>query len=172
MIAAFRSESDDRACVYRLLSAAYARAFGAPCPQIARDGSGKPFFPGRPEVHFSLSHTKGACLAVLSDAPVGCDIELVRPVSGSAVRRVCTAEELESLDFFSLWTLKEAYFKLHGSLPHPMWASRFAVSSGVILTPDPDLRAALYSPEKYRAALVTPLLPPPELAYIPLADLP
>ena len=49
-------------------------------PPLALTEKGKPYFPDIPAVHFSISHTDGAVLAALSAAPVGVDVERLRPV--------------------------------------------------------------------------------------------
>lgn len=53
-------------------------------PPMAWTEGGKPFFPGEPDVHFSLSHTPGGVLVGLSALPLGVDLERVRPVHPAA----------------------------------------------------------------------------------------
>ena len=77
---------------------------------VAREPSGKPYFPDAPEVCFSLSHTRGAVLAALSDRPVGADLELVRPAPPHLARRVGQEGE----DFFRSWVRREARGKRTG----------------------------------------------------------
>ena len=69
---------------------------------------------------FSLSHSGVYALCALSDAPVGCDVQLPRPVKLSVARRFCKAEqewllslpEKEQLTaLLRLWTRKEAWVK-------------------------------------------------------------
>ena len=49
-------------------------------PALAKTAAGQPYFPALPGCFLSLSHTEGAALLALSDAPVGVDIERVRPI--------------------------------------------------------------------------------------------
>ena len=86
---------------------------------------GKPVFaePGAP--YFSISHTANLAVVVISDAPVGIDIEGGREVSEGVVRRafapgdaewILSAPDAESRQerFLRGWTLKESYVKMLG----------------------------------------------------------
>lgn len=108
---------------YRLLSDLLVEAGGVePLPEIARTGTGKPYFPDRPDLQFSLSHSGGLSLCALGDTPVGADVELVRPRSPGLPRYALSEREYtwyESRgsrweDFYNLWTLKEARVKCTG----------------------------------------------------------
>ncbi len=166
MIEAFISDIGGREPAHALLAAAVRRVYGIPCPALAYADSGKPFFPARPDICFSLSHSKSHVMVCVSDRPCGCDVEDLRPLRPSVVERVCTPEELEAFSFFELWTLKESFLKLHGVLPYPFWTARFARVPGTIQTPDAAVRAALYPLENAVAALCTPLQPPAALTHI------
>ena len=76
-------------------------------------------------VYFNLSHSGDFVLCVISDAPVGCDIERVNRGHFSVAERVFTSGERRYLDdaqsdaernrrFFRLWTMKESYLKMTG----------------------------------------------------------
>lgn len=83
---------------------------------------GKPFLAGYPDFHFNISHTGGAVLLGISDAPVGVDIERIRPVHAKIARRFFAPAEREyvgegngySRRFFEIWTAKEAFLKKEG----------------------------------------------------------
>ena len=85
---------------------------------------GKPWFSSRPDLHFNLSHSGFFAVCALSDAPVGVDMEQVRPVREALVERVCTPREAALLpreaalrrdQFCRLWTLKESVMKYFGA---------------------------------------------------------
>lgn len=84
---------------------------------------GKPYLMDYPDVHFNLSHCKNGIAVVVSDQPVGIDIESYRSVSDSLLRYTMNEEEQliiqESDDpirtFTEYWTKKEAVFKLRGT---------------------------------------------------------
>lgn len=147
------SDFPEKRGAYALLRYAAEARLGAPCPDVEKDAHGKPYFPARPELHFSLSHTRGAVMVCLGDAPCGCDIELVRPVRKSVARRVCTPRELAELDFFELWTLKESFFKLRGRSDAPFWEARFSRSADGLLAPDPTVQCALFRLGPYMSAV-------------------
>lgn len=83
---------------------------------------GKPFYIGRDNFHFSVSHTKNMIAAAFYDHSVGIDIESSDRQSYNIAKRCCTADELEFLDmsdkkdreFIRIWTKKEAFSKLTG----------------------------------------------------------
>ena len=101
-------------CAYLLLRLALRERYGwRDLPRIAVTSLGKPWFPDRPEVHFSLSHTAGAVLVALSDRPVGADIERIRPVSQRAMRRL--ADAATERVFFESWVRREALAKRSGA---------------------------------------------------------
>ena len=97
-------------------------------PPMERTTRGKPYFPSLPHLHFNLSHTAGFSLCALSDAPVGVDIEAVRPRREGLWRYCLTEAEYAAFtaanggweEFYRIWTLKEAWSKYTGQgLGHP-----------------------------------------------------
>ena len=109
-----RTEAEKRReplCAYAALRLALRRTYGwQELPQMARTDRGKPYFPGFPDLHFSLSHTEGAVLVGISDRPLGVDIQRIRPVSRRLLGRVAGEGE----DFFSAWVRREARSKRTG----------------------------------------------------------
>ena len=82
-------------------------------------------------VNFNLSHCRSAIACVVSDQPVGVDVECVGRYSESLARHVLSPEEFAlvasspdpQIPFTRLWTQKEAVVKLTGrgiddDLPH------------------------------------------------------
>ena len=90
---------------------------------FGRNEHGKPFLKDHPEVHFNLSHCRNGIAVVVSDRPVGIDIESYREASDGLLRYTMNEEEqhiiTESDDpiraFTEYWTKKEAVFKLRGT---------------------------------------------------------
>ncbi len=80
---------------------------------INADEKGKPYFEGNP-LFFNLSHSHGVSFCVLSDSPVGCDVEKIREVNASVSEKYFTEEE-KCRDFFWVWTRKESFFKAIGT---------------------------------------------------------
>jgi 4'-phosphopantetheinyl transferase len=84
---------------------------------------GKPFIVGHPELHFSLSHCKEAAICVISDKPVGVDVECIREFKDSLVSYTMNDEERTEIaasatpeaTFIRFWTMKEATAKLVGT---------------------------------------------------------
>lgn len=111
-----------------LIKSALADHFDRPINEVSYSisPSGKPYVEDN-SVYFSISHSHNIVLCVLSEFPVGVDIERIRPISKTSWKRICTENELKYLSsseneeqlrrFFTLWTRKEAIFKIHGNLP-------------------------------------------------------
>lgn len=109
--------------VYALLAELLVEQRGVePLPPIARTEGGKPWFPDRPELHFSVSHSGNLALCALGEGAVGCDIEIVRP-RREGLPRYCLGDREYAWflerggcweDFYTLWTLKEAKVKCTG----------------------------------------------------------
>ena len=97
-----------------LLALAWERRYGGALPEIEYPERGKPFFPERPDVHFSISHTRGVVLCAIGGIEVGADVERPRKITAALEKRVLSPEEAAQFDFFEVWTLRESYFKLSG----------------------------------------------------------
>ena len=130
--------------VRALLSYAVDDMYGIRMPGIEKTKTGKPYFPDRPDIHFSLSHTKTHVLAAVSETPVGADVETMRPVRQGTAERVCSPGELRAFDFLELWVLKESYVKLSGETAVDFRRLVFGRDAGKILTPDGTILARLF----------------------------
>ncbi len=75
---------------------------------------------GEADGYFSISHSGDYVAVAFSHRPVGVDIQCPVKPDQQALYRFCTEEERAYLDngrqecFFTLWTMKEAYAKMHG----------------------------------------------------------
>lgn len=114
----------------RLIAALFARyvlgrrlALANRAIRIATDGHGKPFLPEMPDVHFNLSHSGARFALAVGPAPVGVDIERVRPVNlrvavsfhpRERAYLAAAPPDLRQAAFFDLWTRKESYLKARG----------------------------------------------------------
>ena len=107
---------------YLLLVHALYRHYGLRMPHIAYTRTGKPFLADYPDIHFNISHCPSGCICAISDAPVGVDIQDVRPFSIDVVKHCCSQDELDflkksknpALDFTRMWAMKESYLKMIG----------------------------------------------------------
>jgi 4'-phosphopantetheinyl transferase len=86
--------------------------------------AGKPYVKGAPGFHFSISHTRSAVAAVLSDEPAGVDVERIREIDLGIAPSVFSEKELSLLVgspedryrvFLDIWTKKEARLKRCGT---------------------------------------------------------
>ena len=83
---------------------------------------GKPIIVGHPDIHFNVSHCREGVICVVSDRPVGVDIESIREYKESLVRYTmndCEVQQIEQaehpeVEFIRLWSMKEAVLKLSG----------------------------------------------------------
>lgn len=108
---------DGRTLAWPLLAAAVRLCWGwEELPPVERSPRGKPLFAGDAGRWFSLSHSGGLALCALSDAPVGVDVEVVRPRRPGLPAYVLSEVEREEFDgswedFYRLWTRKESWCK-------------------------------------------------------------
>jgi len=92
-------------------------------PSFSYNQNGKPLLQELPQIHFSLSHCKKAIGCYISKKPCGLDIECIRPAKEALVQYCMNQEECQQIfsaknpdvAFITLWTKKEAVFKLKGT---------------------------------------------------------
>lgn len=122
----FKFEQGQRLCVlaYQLLKEGLRQAYGITGnPIFEYNEHGKPSIVGHPEIFFNLSHCKEAAICVVSDQPVGVDVESIREYKESLVNYTMNDEEIGQINssetpaaaFIRLWTMKEATSKLIGT---------------------------------------------------------
>ena len=115
------TEKKESEAAHELLAEILREVYGIYEPEFQTGPQGKPYLPGGPE--FNISHSRGHVAVAFSDRPVGLDIELVRPYLEKLPERIFSPEELAwfrgrsctKADFFTLWTLKESYYKFLGT---------------------------------------------------------
>ena len=121
----FKHEQGRKTCaaVYLLLCEGLRKEYGIIEKPVFEYGEhGKPSIVGHPEIFFNMSHCREAAICVLSDKPVGVDIESIRPYNESLARYTMSDEEMiqiesavrRDVEFTRLWTLKEAVLKCSG----------------------------------------------------------
>ena len=115
-IRVFYRKTENREDVYKLLGDAACKVYSISMPKILKDKNGKPFFEGREDINFSLSHSGDYVMCALSDEPVGADIQEIKQLSPQMIKRVFTEGELNNADPINLWCLKESFIKLQGLL--------------------------------------------------------
>lgn len=92
-------------------------------PDFEYNEHGKPFLKNYDGIYFSISHCNDAVAVVISEKPVGIDIEETIKVKESLVDFVCNDDEKRTIfqspdageAFSILWTQKEAVFKCIGT---------------------------------------------------------
>ena len=121
----FKHEQGRKTCAaaYLLLCEGLRQEYGFTEPPVFEYGEhGKPSIVGHPDIFFNMSHCKEAAICVLSDKPVGVDIESMRRYRESLARYTMNDEEMAQIlqaerpdmEFTRLWTLKEAVLKRSG----------------------------------------------------------
>lgn len=78
--------------------------------EIIREEGAKPRF-DTDDAHFNLSHSNGVILVGISHAPIGVDIEKIRPIDFKKFDFIDAEDEQ---DFFEKWTERESYLKFTG----------------------------------------------------------
>ncbi len=89
--------------------------------RIEKDADGMPFgFAQEKKMFLSFSHSDNIVAGCVSQScPVGIDVQKIRPVDLKVLNKICTKNELTQLDlntenFFRIWTIKEAALKCTG----------------------------------------------------------
>ena len=109
---------------YQLLKQGLCEEYGiTDNPILEYNEHGKPSIVGHPEIYFNLSHCKEAVACVISNHPIGIDVETIREPKDSLVRYTMNEAEIREIDlsenpvssFIRLWTMKEATAKLLGT---------------------------------------------------------
>lgn len=104
-----------------LLKRVLSRDYHIEAPEILRTEKGKPYLTDGPS--FSISHSRGYVGVAVGDSEIGLDLEEVRPHHDKLPKRIFSPGEYEwfcsrsetKADFFTLWTLKESYYKYLGT---------------------------------------------------------
>ncbi len=73
-------------------------------------------------MQFNISHSEEYVICVISDKPVGVDIQKIGEYNPDVAKRVCNEKELleiensfdKASEFTKLWTQKEAILKMYG----------------------------------------------------------
>ena len=141
------------ATAYSLLDFMFRREYGCDMPLIEKTPAGKPFFPNRADIHFSLSHSKTHVLCGLSDRLVGVDIESPRKLNNRIVAFFTSEEESTLFAPLELWVLKESYIKLIGGTLPSVKSIRFSRDGKQIITPEDSVISRLYSIDGCTAAV-------------------
>lgn len=91
---------------------------------VCEDENGKLYLPEVDDFFFSLSHSGEYAACVVSDVPVGVDIQQKRATKANIAKRFFRMEEAQRIEnqpvdkrddlFFRYWTGKESYLKLKG----------------------------------------------------------
>lgn len=121
----FKHEQGRKTCAaaYLLLCEGLRKEYGIhEKPVFGYGEHGKPYILGHTDIHFNFSHCREAVLCVISDRPVGCDIESIREYKESLAHYTMNDTELAQIkqsnnpaqEFIRFWTMKEAVLKLSG----------------------------------------------------------
>ncbi len=108
---------------YLMLAELLSSEFGLEKFSIAPGEHGKPYLTDHPDIHFNISHCRNAIAVVVSDNPVGIDVESFRHFSDGLLDKTMNPEEKAGIlssespeeAFAAYWTCKEAVFKMQGT---------------------------------------------------------
>ena len=91
---------------------------------LSANAHGKPFLPEYPDFHFNITHSVRTVACAVDDAPIGIDVEELRPVNLKIAGRFFTPAEQafilahpaaeQQAAFYHIWTRKESYLKWLG----------------------------------------------------------
>ena len=115
------TSADQSETAKNLLLRVLDRDYDIKAQEILRTDKGKPYIINGP--CFSISHSRGYVGIAVTDSDIGIDLEVVRPYHEKLPKRIFSPNEYKwfcsrretKLDFFTLWTLKESYYKYLGT---------------------------------------------------------
>lgn len=115
------TQNDQSPAARALLLKVLERDYHIVDPEILTTGKGKPYIAGVP--CFSISHSRGFIGVAVGDSELGLDLEVVRNYHEKLPKRIFSPGEYQwfldrretKADFFTLWTLKESYYKFLGT---------------------------------------------------------
>ena len=121
----YKHERSQRQCLaaYLLLQRALKQEYGITGKlKMTYGPHGKPMLVDYPDIHFNLSHCRDAVACVVSDSPVGIDVECIDRYRTLLLDYTMNEQEREHViaspdpatAFIRLWTMKEALLKLTG----------------------------------------------------------
>lgn len=104
------------------------------------DDMGKPYLTDYPDIHMNITHSKDYAVCVISDKPVGVDIQYMREVDLKIAERWFTKSEQEYIKdsknpkdaFYEIWVRKESFVKAVGAGLN-MSLDSFSVLSDVVM---------------------------------------
>jgi len=108
---------------YLMLADLLKSEFGLEEFSIEKGEHGKPFLADHSDIHFNISHCQKAIAVVVSDKPIGIDVESFRRFNDGLLDKSMNPTEKEEIlkseapeeTFASYWTRKEAVFKMQGT---------------------------------------------------------
>ena len=119
---------------------------------VERDQLNKPFLPGA-DIFFNVSHSADKVVCAVDTAPLGVDLEKIRPLTemnGIVTRYFSVGEKLIMAScperdrlscFFALWTLKESFVKAVGKglfIPLDSFSVRITGDGSAFLEDHPE----------------------------------
>ncbi len=142
-------------CIYKLLSLMKID------DEVILQENGKPVLKRR-GAFISASHSSDFVLCGISKFPIGVDVEKIRPVNLKAAKRFCSEKELENCRneeyFFKIWTLKEAYFKLYGTVSD-IKQIEFSFSANGVCCSDKKIKAKSFFKNDLAIAVCEKIIP-------------
>ena len=105
------------------------------------DSNGKPYI--QQNMCFSLSHSGEMAICAISNKPIGCDVEIIKPAKLNLAKKYFTKTENELLEndadtmFCRIWAAKESFIKFTGlGLRQHLKSFEVDLSKGKILYSD------------------------------------
>ncbi len=118
----FEADRKQSLCAYLLLRYALREEYNIKDVPLLANTEGKPSLVGYENIHFNLSHCRCAVACIVSDRPVGVDVQDWERDHSRLAERVCSADEQAYIHgaqspetaFAQIWTAKESYGKYMG----------------------------------------------------------
>lgn len=122
----------------------------------------KPYIKNK-NIYFNISHSYNYVAVAISNKEIGTDIEKIRPTNINTINYFATDNEIKYIledktkitrRLFTIYTLKEAYFKMKGTNLDNIKDIEFNFKDNKIICSDSNIKIKLINNKKYIMAII------------------
>lgn len=122
----------------------------------------KPYIKNK-NIYFNISHSYNYVAVAISNKEIGIDIEKIRPTNINTINYFATDNEIKYIledktkitrRLFTIYTLKEAYFKMKGTNLDNIKDIEFNFKDNKIICSDSNIKIKLINNKKYIMAII------------------
>jgi len=122
--------------------------------EIKTNENGKPFIKNQ-KIYYSISHSYDYVISVISNKPIGIDIEKIRKTSLNTIKKISKEKKeiTSERELFQIYTLKEAYLKMKGLSLIDINNVEFKIEKNIICSDSKVIAKLIYDIPGYIIAI-------------------